>query len=83
MMNEPGVIGGELTPYLLSDDEWITGILIGCFVITACILSQGKILLLQSLRKLFSTHEIGHLFHQVDQLGQVDLLDQIIMVLTF
>ncbi|MBR3759124.1 MAG: DUF4271 domain-containing protein [Bacteroidaceae bacterium] len=64
MMNEAGVIGGELTPYLLSDDEWITGILIGCFVITACILSQGKILLLQSLRKLFSTHEIGHLFHK-------------------
>ena len=64
MMNGPGVIGGELTPYLLSDDEWITGILIGCFVITACILSQGKILLLQSLRKLFSTHEIGHLFHK-------------------
>ena len=64
MMNGPEVIGGELTPYLLSDDEWITGILIGCFVITACILSQGKILLLQSLRKLFSTHEIGHLFHK-------------------
>lgn len=64
MMNGPGVIGGELTPYLLSDDEWITGILIGCFVITACVLSQGKILLLQSLRKLFSTHEIGHLFHK-------------------
>lgn len=64
MMNEAGVIGGELTPYLLSDDEWITGILIGCFVITACVLSQGKILLLQSLRKLFSTHEIGHLFHK-------------------
>ena len=64
MMNGPGVIGGELTPYLLSDDEWITGILIGCFVITACVLSQGKILLLQSLRKLFLTHEIGHLFHK-------------------
>ena len=64
MMNGSGVIGGELTPYLLSDDEWITGILIGCFVITACVLSQGKILLLQSLRKLFSTHEIGHLFHK-------------------
>ena len=64
MMNGPEVIGGELTPYLLSDDEWITGILIGCFVITACVLSQGKILLLQSLRKLFSTHEIGHLFHK-------------------
>jgi len=64
MMNGSGVIGGELTPYLLSDDEWITGILIGCFVITACVLSQGKILLLQSLRKLFLTHEIGHLFHK-------------------
>ena len=64
MMNGPGVIGGELTPYLLSDDEWITGILIGCFVITACVLSQGKILLLQSLRKLFLTHEIGHLFNK-------------------
>ena len=64
MMNGPGVIGGELTPYLLSDDEWITGILTGCFVITACVLSQGKILLLQSLRKLFLTHEIGHLFHK-------------------
>lgn len=62
-MNETG-IAGQLTPYLLSNDEWVTAILIGCFLITACVLSQGKTLLFQSLRKLFSSHGIGHLFHK-------------------
>ena len=51
-------------PYLLSNDDWITGILLVCFLITSYVLSHGRSLLFQSIRKLFSTHEIDHIFHK-------------------
>ncbi len=54
----------QAIPYLLSNDDWITGILLVCFLITSYVLSHGRALLFQSIRKLFSTHEINHIFHK-------------------
>ncbi|MBR2359137.1 MAG: DUF4271 domain-containing protein [Bacteroidaceae bacterium] len=54
----------QAIPYLLSNDDWITGILLVCFLITSYVLSHGRTLLFQSMRKLFSTHEINHIFHK-------------------
>lgn len=62
-MNEKGIVG-QITPDLLSDNEWVAAILMVCFFISAYVLSQGKALLFQSIRKLFSNHAIEHLFHK-------------------
>lgn len=54
----------QAIPYLLNNDDWVTGILLVCFLITSYVLSHGRSQLFQSIRKLFSTHEIGHIFHK-------------------
>ena len=51
-------------PYLLSNDDWVTGILLVCFLITSYVLSHGRSLFFQSIRKLFSAYEINHIFHK-------------------
>lgn len=62
-MNGMG-IAGERIPYLLNGDEWITGILVLCFLMTSYVLSHGRSMLFQSVRTLFSNHGIDHIFHK-------------------
>ena len=58
-MNGVGITG-ERIPYLLNGDEWITGILVLCFLMTSYVLSHGRSMLFQSIRMLFSNHGIDH-----------------------
>ena len=62
-MNGVGIMG-ERIPYLLNGDEWITGILVLCFLMTSYVLSHGRSMLFQSIRMLFSNHGIDHIFHK-------------------
>ena len=62
-MNETGFIG-QITPYRLDGDEWITGIMIFCFIVTSYVFSHGRKTFFQSVRKLFSNHGINHIFHK-------------------
>lgn len=49
----------ELIPYLLRTNEWVTVILLCCFMATAYILSRDKQLIIQRIRQLFFSHEHG------------------------
>lgn len=58
-----GGVVGQSIPYLLHNDEWVTGILLLCFFVTSYVFSSGKALFFQSVRRLFFNHEINHFFH--------------------
>lgn len=62
-MNNVGFTG-ERIPYLMGADEWVTAILLLCFLITSYALSHGRNQLFQSIRKLFSNRGINHIFHR-------------------
>lgn len=57
-------IHSELIPPLLRSNEWIAGITLCCFLITAYILSQKRQMMQQEIRNLLFTRERSSIFSE-------------------
>lgn len=57
-------IESEALPFILRSCDWVTGIILGCFLLTAYVFGVSKYILIRQVRDFFHTRRRNNLFDQ-------------------